>query len=273
MEHLLADIGADDAAAEALPAVLRTLRRRDQLRHTSAALRARWCERLTALMRSHRPQQRCAGAALAAESVHQLDEPTFAAFRDAWVAWRRLLVSAPRRRRPGGAPCGDGTLPVSETRNGAARAARGQPAAVHDRARPALALHERCGQRLRGAQPGHPGRRVACPGVAAPAVSVLPPRTPAGAGSSAAHPGAPGARANARRVVTPPADHPRRHGSRRTARQPALGGCWLRTGVRRRVAFKHDLVAGRSSGGAGTGVWLGDRPAAQPHAAAAAGRG
>lgn len=95
MEHLLADIGADDAAAEALPAVLRTLRRRDQLRHTSAALRARWCERLTALMRSHRPQQRCAGAALAAESVHQLDEPTFAAFRDAWVG---ALISMATQR-------------------------------------------------------------------------------------------------------------------------------------------------------------------------------
>jgi hypothetical protein len=95
MEHLLADIGADDGAAEALPALLRTLRRRGQLRHTSAALRARWCERLTALMRSHRPQQRCAGAALVAESVHQLDEPTFAAFRDAWMG---ALISMATQR-------------------------------------------------------------------------------------------------------------------------------------------------------------------------------
>lgn len=94
MEHLLADLGADDAA-EALPALLRTLRRRGQLRHTSAALRSRWCERLTALMRSDRQRQRCAGAALAAESVQQLDEPTFAAFRDGWAG---ALISMATQR-------------------------------------------------------------------------------------------------------------------------------------------------------------------------------
>jgi len=85
MEHLLADLAADDEIISATPALLRTLRRRSPLQGCSPALRARWCERMTVLLRGERPALRHAGAMLVAESTRQLDEPTFAAHRDQWV--------------------------------------------------------------------------------------------------------------------------------------------------------------------------------------------